>query len=307
MTRVLVTGATGFIGRHAVAPLLERGFEVHALARRPVEAEGVTWHRADLLDGAATARVVAEVGASHCLHLAWDVGPGFWSAPANADWVAASLSLMRAFHLAGGRRFVSAGTCAEYDWSRTVDRYAEDAAKAPSTLYGIAKDATRRVLEGYAAQVGMDWAWGVLFLSFGPFERPDRLVPSVIRALLAGQEARTTAGTQVRDFMDCRDQGAAFAALLASDVAGAVNIASGDGVAVAELVRLIGEAAGRPDLLRVGALPMRPGEPERLVADVTRLRDEVGFAATLPVDMAVAEAVAWWHGSATGRPQERRG
>ncbi|MEW5729780.1 MAG: NAD(P)-dependent oxidoreductase [Pseudomonadota bacterium] len=299
MTRVLVTGATGFIGRHAVAPLLERGFEVHALARRPVDAEGVTWHEADLLDGPATARVVAAVEASHCLHLAWDVGPGFWSAPANADWVAASLNLMRAFHLAGGTRFVSAGTCAEYDWSLPVGTLPEDAPKAPSTFYGVAKDATRRVLEGYAAQVGMGWAWGVLFLSFGPFERPERLVPSVIRSLLAGQEAHTTAGTQVRDFMDCRDQGAAFAALVASDVVGAVNIGGGEGVSVADLVRMIGDAAGRPDLLRIGALAMRAGEPGRLVADVTRLRAEVGFTPARDLAGAVADAVDWWRGPHT--------
>ncbi len=296
MTRVLVTGATGFVGRHAVVPLLERGFEVHVLGRRPMDAEGTVWHEADILDGAATARAVAEIQASHCLHLAWDVGPGFWSAPTNADWVAASLNLMRAFHLAGGTRFVSAGTCAEYDWSRPVERLAEDAPKVPSTFYGIAKDATRRLLEGYAAQVGMEWAWGVLFLSFGPFERPERLVPSVIRALLAGQEARTTAGTQMRDLMDCRDQGAAFAALLASAIQGPVNIGTGDAMAVAELVRMIGEAAGRPELLRIGTLPMRPGEPERLVADVTRLHREVGFTAAHGLAGALADAVSWWRG-----------
>lgn len=299
MTRVLVTGASGFIGRHALAPLVARGFEVHALARRPVAMDGVVPHRADLLDAAATAGIVAGIGASHCLHLAWDVGGAFWTDPANTDWVAASLSLLRAFHRAGGQRFVAAGSCAEYDWSQTRPVLSEDCPRAPSTFYGIAKDATRRVLEGYARQVGMSWAWGVLFLSFGPGERPGRLVPSVIRALLAGQEARTTAGTQWRDFLDCRDQGAAFAALLASGVEGAVNIGSGEAVSVAELVRMMGEAAGRPDLLRIGALPMRPGEPARLVADIARLRAEVGFTPAISLRQGLADAVAWWRATAT--------
>ena len=294
MKRVLVIGASGFIGRQALAPLIERGYEVHALDLKPGDAPGVVWHRADLLDGRATAEAVAAIGASHCLHLAWNVGAGFWESPANADWVAASLALLRAFHAAGGRRFVSAGTCAEYDWSVPCDRLAEDVARHPTTFYGVAKDATRRVLEGYAEKVGLSWAWGVLFFSFGPGERPERLIPSVIRDLLAGRQARSTAGTQIRDFLDVRDQGAAFAALVDSAVDGPVNIGSGEAVTVADVVRRIAAVAGRPDLLDIGALPMRPGEPQRLVADVGRLEGEVGFRRQIPLDQGLPDAVAWW-------------
>ncbi|MGE5548215.1 MAG: NAD-dependent epimerase/dehydratase family protein [Solirubrobacterales bacterium] len=294
MTRVLVTGATGFVGRHAIAPLLAKGYEVHALSRRPGAEPGVTWHQGDVLDPAFVARVAAEVRASHCLHLAWEVGPGYWTAPGNMDWVAATLSLLRAFHQAGGRRFVGAGSCAEYDWSHDHERFAEDVARAPATFYGVAKDATRRMIEAYARETGLSWAWGVMFLSFGPFERPERLVPSVIRALLAGERARTTAGTQPRDFMDSRDQGSAFAALVDGTVEGVVNVASGEPTAVAEVVGLLGELTGRPDLLDIGALPTRPGEPQRLVADVRRLRDEVGFTSRHTLRDGLADAIEWW-------------
>lgn len=298
MKRVLVTGASGFIGRQALAPLIERGYEVHALDLRTIDVPGVTWHAADLFDRAAVAEVVGEVGASTCLHLAWDVSPGYWTAPSNADWVAASLDLLSAFDAAGGVRFVAAGTCAEYDWTAPREVLVEDEPCHPATFYGVAKDALRRMIEGYAAETDLSWAWGVLFLCYGPHERPERLIPSVIRDLLAGKRTATTAGTQVRDYLDVRDQGAAFAALLDSEIQGAVNIGSGEGVAVADIVRRIGEITGRSDLLDVGALPMRASEPARLVADIRRLTAEVGFRPCIGLDKGLADAVAWWRKNA---------
>lgn len=298
MTRILVTGGTGFIGRHALPPLIAAGHEVHVIGRTaPATTEAhagpgrIIHHRADLL-GPDLPAVVHSIAAEACLHLAWDVSPGFWITPANLDWTAATLTLLRAFHQAGGRRFVSAGTCAEYDWTTPADALREDSARAPSTLYGAAKDATRRLIEAYAGACGLSWAWGVLFFSFGPGERPERLVPSLTDALLAGREAPATAGTQIRDLLDSRDQGAAFAALLTSGVEGAVNIGSGQPVALHAVMTLIGTLTGRPDLLRIGALPMRPGEPPRLVADITRLHHEVGFTPAHTLQQSLTDLIA---------------
>ena len=112
MSRILLTGATGFIGRH-VLPRLKG--EVHAVTTRPPPAgDSVRWHRADLL---SSAEIVAEVRPEVLVHLAWYVEPGrYWTAPENIQWVEASLALLRAFAGAGGRRAVVAGTSAEYDW-----------------------------------------------------------------------------------------------------------------------------------------------------------------------------------------------
>ncbi len=294
--RVLVTGASGFVGRPALDELVRRGFEAHAVARRaPAEAAAsVTWHEADLLDPAARGSLVGSLGASHLLHLAWYAEPGaFWAARENAAWVAATVGLLDEFAAAGGARAVLAGTCAEYDWT-APQPLREDAPRSPATYYGVCKDATRRVAEGLAERAGMSLAWGRIFFLYGPGEDERRLVAGVARALVAGERAPISAGEQLRDFLHVDDVAGAFAALLDGDAEGAVNIASGEAVAVRSIAERLAQAAGRPDLLDVGALPAREGEPAEIAADVARLRDEVGFRPARSLDEGLAQTVRWW-------------
>jgi nucleoside-diphosphate-sugar epimerase len=282
---MLVTGATGLIGRRVLAPLVAAGHEVHAVARSAGESPGVAWHEADLL---ASPDVVRQVDPEILVHLAWYAEHGkFWTAPVNVEWVEASLALLRAFR---GRRVVAAGTCAEYDWNAGEETLNElSSPLRPATLYGAAKHGLNTV----ASQMDdFELAWGRVFFLYGPDEAPGRLFAAVARSVLAGEPARTTPGTQIRDFLHADDVAAAFAALADSDVTGPVNIASGDPVALRDVVQMIGEAAGHPELIELGALPQRPGEPERLVADVARLRDEVGFAPAYSLREGIERAVA---------------
>src|SRR5262249_16760441 len=116
--KVVVTGASGFIGRHSLPALVARGHEVHAMARRALQLPRLPAHVCDLLDPHATAALIARVRPTHLLHFAWYAVPGkYWTAPENLDWVAATLHLLRGFAASGGQRVVMAGTCAEYDWS----------------------------------------------------------------------------------------------------------------------------------------------------------------------------------------------
>ena len=231
---------------------------------------------ANLLEPGAPERVIAEVRPTHLLHLAWNAEPGkFWTTPENLDWVAASLRLLRAF--GGERRSVSPGRARSTRGTDETHCVEGATPLVPATLYGSAKAALGQVARrGSRRRQGLSSPGAGSSSSTGRDERPARLFASVARSLLAGEPAPDRTGQQIRDFLHADDVGAAFAALIAATY-GPVNLASGVGVAVRDLVAEIALAADRPECSELGALPSGPASPPRIVADARRLRDEVGF------------------------------
>lgn len=296
--RAVVTGGAGFIGRQIVAALLARGVEVVVPTRRIGATQpGLRWLAADLLAPEGRAAVAA-IRADLLIHAAWTTEHGaFWTAPENALWQESSLALSRAVLDAGARRIVGIGTCVEYDVSGEAPLVEEVSALKPIFPYAIAKDATRRAIDTLCVEAGAGFAWARLFHLFGPFEDPRRLVPSVIRALLAGEEARTSHGQQIRDFLSSVDAGMAIAHVALSAVTGAVNIGSGHPVSIAGLVERIAGMIGPRHLLRLGALPARADDPAVIVPSIARLA-ETGFAPTADLETRLGDAIAFWKAEA---------
>ena len=293
----LLTGAGGLIGRQAVRALSSRGHRTICLSRSPIPGvHGAQCHAFDIHDPGSCEQVVGAANADVLLHLAWDVSPGYWQSSQNVRWLESSLRLARVFIEAGGRRIVLAGTCAEYDWaaSHTAAPLNERTSPLrPRTLYAKCKRAMYETVAALGAEPDVSVAEGLLFFPFGIGEGRHRLLPQVITALLAGRAARTTSGRQIRDFIDVRDAGAAIAALATSDVTGRVNIGTGEGISVADFTELARRACG-PDGEIVRDLPDRRDDPPKLVADIGRLRDEVGFIPQHSVEDGIRDAVAWW-------------
>ena len=154
MKRVILTGATGFIGQHAISELLENNYEVHALYNntKTVNEKNVSYHQIDLLDPSQQELIIRKIKPTHLLHFAWYAVPGtYWTSLENFQWVQASLELVKVFNKYGGERAVFAGTCAEYDWSYG---YCSESITPthPSTLYGTCKNSLQEMLAYFSKQ-----------------------------------------------------------------------------------------------------------------------------------------------------------
>ncbi|WP_085899882.1 NAD-dependent epimerase/dehydratase family protein [Kiloniella majae] len=294
MSRILVTGGMGFIGQHAVKALEAAGHELILVTRKETGTKLPSVLYGDLLKKGEPERIVKEAQAEYLLHLAWETEHGhFWNAESNYLWKNQSIDLVTSFWEEGGRRAVCAGSCAEYDWSEETSASPLDEYHSPllpNTVYGQCKVDCYHTLEGLSDE-DHSFAWGRVFLLYGRGEIHTRFVPSIITALLRDHEAKMSSGSQVRDFLDSRDVGRAFAALTMANVEGAVNISSGTGIRLIDVARIIGELIGKSDLLKPGAFPDRLGEPLNLVGVNQRLRGDVGFVPVYSLEEGLFDTV----------------
>jgi nucleoside-diphosphate-sugar epimerase len=297
-----LTGATGFIGAHVTRALLADTCEVHALVL-PGED---TWRIAELLpqlhvvegdltDVDALAPRLEEIRPDTCIHLAWYAAHGkYWTALENLDVLAGSLQLVRQLAALGCERFVGVGTCVEYDTGQGY--FSEESLLRPTTLYAASKLSLYYLLEQVGELTGMKTAWLRFFYLYGPMEDSRRLVPYAIRSLLNDEPVKTTTGEQVRDYLHVEDVAAAVWAVTQSELSGAVNIGSGKPVTVADLVTKVGRIMEREDLIHLGAIPMRPGDPPFLCANNEKLRS-TGWVPRYDLDAGLRDTIAWWEES----------
>lgn len=297
--RVLVAGAAGFIGSHLVRHVAALGPEVIALVRPGsplVRLEGVSGRvtvvPGDLADPAPLSAVLAGLRPDVCLDAAWGDLRGGPDDPGHLASLRHALGLAQMMADAGCRRYIHTGTCFEYALNDGL--ISEASPLGAHTLYGACKQAAGVAITALGRAVRtMRVAWPRIFYVYGPHEAPDRLVPAVACGLLRREPVETTAGEQVRDYMHVDDVASAIWTVAVSPHEGAVNIATGDHVPVRQVVELIGRLVGRPELLRIGALPDRPEEPPAILGDGTLLR-RLGWRPRYTLEEGLSQTVAWW-------------
>lgn len=230
---VCVTGAQGFIGKHLCCSLEEHGAEVLRLG-----VTGTPDITCDLHDYSAVSAILRRYKPTHMVHLAWCAGRGYAENIENVRWMQSSIYLINTFYECGGQRFAGIGSCFEYASAENTC-CESSTATLPATLYGKTKLALGAYLQACATGLKRSWVWCRPFYITGPGESAHRLVPAACAALSCGETFTTTAPNHVLDYMDVRDVAAGLAKILWADYCGIVNVGSGKGIAVIDLLKKI--------------------------------------------------------------------
>ena len=267
---VVLTGASGFVGKQILRNLLESDYSVRVLTRDASRFRGMAAARLEVV---STPDLFAETpvrleqflkDSDVLIHAAWYAEPGHYlTSPMNLACLTGTLNLASAFAKVGGRRFVGLGTCAEYDTSGGL--MTVDTPLAPDTLYAACKASAYLVLRSFFATRQIGFSWCRLFYLYGEGEDDRRLVPYIRRRLQAGEEAVLTRGEQVRDFLDVAEAGRMVTGVALGTHEGAVNICSGVPTTVRQLAERIADETGRRDLLRFGSRAENQFDPPMVV------------------------------------------
>lgn len=266
--KVLVTGATGFIGSQTAKKLVHLGHQVLATGRSDRQSKwfstyGIEYSSCDLNEPAAVDRLLQKGRPDTVVHLAWHADPSTYLTARleNVASLAASQNVLVAAERVGCERVVLGGTCLEND------------AGHQTTVYARTKRLMHDVAAEYFEGDGPTTACAHIFSVYGPREHRDRAIPSIISALRAGEAVDLTDGAPYRDYLHVDDVASALATIAEAGITGGIDVCSGSSRTLREIFTLLGEILGRPDLLRFGARPTAPatsfdavGDPARLVA-----------------------------------------
>lgn len=295
--RVLVTGATGFVGRQVLTQGLALGVELHALSRAEQHSDDVRWWKGDLLDADAIKRVLSQVSPDGILHLAAD-GVAY-GATRNRDVIRVNLEGMAAlldavWHAGICPHFVSASSGFEYAPQNRPLR--EDDPIVPNSVYGVSKAAATQLARLYASSFPITVLR--LFSLYGPGEREPRVVPYIIAQTQRGLPVELTPGEQVRDYTYVKDAAEGFWRALASTPANpafrAWNLASGVCITLRSFLEILGHLLlerGLMPNLQFGARPYRPDELMTYAADIGLLRSMLAWSPSTSLMTGFSEMV----------------
>jgi len=270
--KILVTGASGFIGRWFCRLALVHGHEMLAMQRcaDALLPEGCTPAPGSLSEIPWDA--IRRFDPDTVLHLAWIATPGsHFHSPENQEYARWSDTLFRGLLKLGVRRLAGTGTFIEY--ATSVQPLVEDVSVlAPLYPYSRAKVETLRNLKSAAEDMDAAWTWFRVFNAYGEGEARTRMVSATLEALGSGLPARVRTPDSVRDFIHVLDVAQGMLRALEKGLSGAVNIGTGSGVRVFDVAHFAADTAGAPRSLVQRSEPPDLDTMPVAVADVSKLR-----------------------------------
>jgi UDP-glucose 4-epimerase len=301
--RALVTGATGFLGSHLVRRLRKEGANVAVLLRAGSShrrlasmLDDLEVIPGDLSSIPQSAEPIRRFGPDTVFHLAWYGASSFryQDDPAQVfDNLGGSLELVRVSADAGCRCWIGMGSvleCGTY-----AIPHPENVKVTPKSLYGAAKYSTGLIGEHLCRIYGMRSIWFRLFWAYGPDDDPARMIPYLITTLLKKQRPSLTPGAQRWDYVYIDDVvEALFQVAVNASAQGTFNLGSGEAHTIRDVAIHIRDAIDSALPLGFGDLSYRPDQIMHLQADISRLRDEIGWSPTVALTDGLMRTMEWY-------------
>jgi len=300
--RVLVTGASGFLGSHLVRRLVREQAKVFVLLRsgaKLVRLESIK-HKfhivyGDLCDALGILRIVEESHPEIVFHLAAaGVDPRQRNPQSVLETnVLGTMNILEACRRQELRCMVHIGSCFEYG---DGSGFREEEYPTPHDVYAVSKVAAWLLVGMYARRYELPIVTLRPFTAYGPWERIDRLIPTTIVHALRGQPLQVTAGEQERDWVFVEDlvEGFVLAALNPNVIGETINLCSGQGTSVRDIVKKVLALVGNPIKVSWGVVPYREGELWHNSGDPTKAERVLGWTANTSLDVGLQQTIVWY-------------
>jgi nucleoside-diphosphate-sugar epimerase len=305
-TKVLLTGGTGFLGHHIVRALLARKADVTLL----IQPHEKTWRlerilgtvnqiKCRLANREETSSAVRKVSPEVIIHLA-----GFMERRRDLSilddlmghHISSTINLILAAGQETTRLVINTGTSEEY--GEQDDPFVETLPVDPVSPYSATKASATAIATYLSKAIGVPVITMRPFITYGPGQLHDTLIPFLIKGVLQKKTVELTAGLQYRDFVFVEDLAACYLAAIEKAETFTrpeiFNIGSGRKIQIREVIETIAGLLDGGEYLKIGARPMRAGEPPSMIADIQKAEDMLGWRPEVPLNEGLRRTIDWW-------------
>lgn len=291
--RIFITGGSGFIGLPTAKLFAQRGHRLLFLSRNPkklqteIHGAKITFAKGDLSNISSWANALKRFKPDAAVHLAWEGIPDYGPAM-SAKNLAHGIELFELLGKIGVNKIVAAGSCWEYGADSGV--LSEDMGVQPKNAFSAAKNALHWLGAEIAREHGAQFAWARIFFAYGPRQRRESLIPSLIERHRLGREAKLNNPNGVNDFVYIDDVARALVALTLKRLPEHIslyNVGSGILTKTKDIADLVYGKRGSPRRAATGGFR----------ADISKIRKEIGWRPRVTIAEGIKKTVHYYsHG-----------